>query len=92
MENNICLYEIQRAPYVAVSSVFRTSGERCLIEDTSGKLKKVKPIYIGPFDYIKLHQFGEVFLSYFKKNSNTTMQDVHDRANEIFKYRVGTND
>lgn len=85
MENNICLYEIQRAPYVAVSSVFRTSSSGCLIEDTSGKLKKVKPIYVGPFDYTKLYQFGEVLVSYFRKGSTMKMQEVHDRAKEIFK-------
>lgn len=86
LQNNMCLYEIQRAPYIAVSSVYRTSSSGCLIEDTSGNLKKVKPIYVGPFDYKKLKQFGEILLEYFRKGSTMKMSDVHQRAREIFNY------
>lgn len=86
LENNMCLYEIQSAPYVAVSNVYRTSSSGCLIEDTFGNLKKVQPIYVGPFDYTKLKQFGEVLLEYFRKGSTMKMSDVHQRAHEIFNY------
>lgn len=84
MENNICVYEIQRAPYLAVSSVFRTSPSGCLIEDTHGHLRKVHPIYVVPFDHEKLRKSGEVLVDYFRKGSKMKIQDVHDRMKEIF--------
>ena len=86
LENNMCLYEIPCAPYIAVSSVYHTSSAGCLIEDTSGDLKRVKPIYVGPFDHVKLKKFGEVLLEYFRRSSTMKMSEVHKRAHEIFNY------
>ena len=85
VKTNMCLYEISKAPYLAVSSVCYSSSCGCLIEDSKGRLKRVKPIYECPFDHVKLKEFGELLISYFRKDSKLKISDVHDRAKEIFQ-------
>lgn len=85
VKNSMCLYEISKAPYLAVSNVYHSSSCGCLIEDCNGRLRRVKPIYECPFDHVKLKEFGELLVSYFQKDSTLKISDVHDRAKKIFQ-------
>lgn len=78
----MCLYRIQEAPYLAVSNVRKAKLSSCLVEDTHGQIKKVRPLYVGPFDGEKLFKFGALVSNYFTNTAD--LQTVKTKSCEIF--------
>lgn len=84
MTKNMCVYPISEAPYLAISNVRKMSRKgRCLIEDTRGHLKKVNPMYVGPFDSDKLLKFGALVSQYIVARSDAE-KDFSCKSNSIF--------
>ena len=78
--NQMCVYPISEAPDLAISNVFKmTKRNQCFIEDTQGRLKRVRPVYVGPFDNDKLLQFGALVSKYF-----TDMSDFQKKSTSLF--------
>lgn len=79
-KNQMCVYPIAEAPYLAISNVFKmTRKNQCLVEDTKGRLKRVRPVYVGPFDTDKLLQFGAMVSKYF-----SDMNDFQKNTTRLF--------
>ena len=83
MNNEICLYPIPEAPYLAVSKVYKKSKDKCFVEDTRGRLRKVSPLYTGPFDIDKLLQFGFLVCDYIR-NMSDLQNEVKTQSSDIF--------
>ena len=81
--SKICIYEIPEAPYLAVSSVRSERRRSCVIEDTTGRLRRVNPIYIGPADNRKILQLGRL-MSRYTKNLKYRQDLTRERIHEIF--------
>lgn len=79
----MCVYRIKEFPYIAVSNAYKVSKNKCFVEDTKGNMKKVDPLYIGPFDGDKILEFGSVLSNYFKE-LNDLQTNVETKSLEIF--------
>lgn len=78
----MCLYPIQEAPYLAVANAYKVSKNTYAVEDTKGRLKKVDPLYVGPFDYEKLFEFGVTVNNYFSNKCKDL--DIQNKICNIF--------
>ena len=84
MANEMCVYEISKAPYLAVGSVHKIKKDKCYVETSKGKIKKVKPIYIGPFDATKLCMFGVLTSRFFEKDTSFAVDTVKNLSYKLF--------
>ena len=83
--SKMCVYAIEKAPYVAVSNVYKERrGKQCLIKDTKGRIKKVDPLYVGPFDATKFLMFGALVSNFFNKDNAIPEAEVYKRSCELF--------
>ena len=80
--SKLCIYKIPEAPYFAISSVRKERRKQCIIEDTSGRLRRVDPIYVGPADSRKILQFGTL-MSRYVRNMKHLQDSTIERAYEI---------
>ena len=80
---DMCLYRIQSSPYLAVSNVYKKDKHSCLIQDTHGKLKKVFPICVVPFDADKFFMFGALASTYCQKD-NHPEDNMLKKSYELF--------
>lgn len=87
MKKTMCLYTISKSPYLAVSEVEKEDQYSCLVEDTEGNLKRVFPIYKGPFDSTKLFMFGALISRYCQKDTNFK-DSLIDKSLELFGVRA----
>lgn len=83
MTKEICVYPIKEAPYLAISNIYKKSKDKCFIKDTKGKLKKVNPLYTGPFDVDKMLQFGSLVCNYIR-NISDLQKEVRTQSNDLF--------
>lgn len=84
MAESICVYRIKKAPYLAVSSIYKKGRKKCVIEDTKGKKKRVNPLYIGPFDADKICMFGALTSKYYQKDSEIKEETIFKKTCELF--------
>lgn len=84
MTENMCLYKIKKAPHLAISSVYKEGRRKCIIEDTKGRLKKVKPLYVGPFDVDKLCKFGALTSRFYQKDNEISKETIFNKICELF--------
>lgn len=83
MKRKMCVYRINEFPYIAVGNAYKVAGNRCFVEDTSGKMKKVDPLYVGSFDSEKLLEYGFLLISSLNK-MNDLKNNIESRSFEIF--------
>lgn len=64
-KNEMCVYKIPEAPYIAVANVKRKLNDHvCCIENHEGNIQTVVPLYMGPFDSDKFLKYGSLMLKY----------------------------
>lgn len=61
---NMCLYPVSEAPYLALGTVSKVTNDHYYVEDTKGHTKRVRPIYVGPFDGEIVLKFGALVSRY----------------------------
>lgn len=83
MTRTMCLYPVSEAPYLALSTVKKVTNSNYYVEDTKGNLKKVRPIYIGPFDGEIVLKFGALISKYIAGVSQLQYEFI-DKNCELF--------
>ena len=78
------MYKIDSAPYLAISHVHRGDSNSCLVKDIHGRLRRVKPVYVGPFDLDKLCKFGAIVSNYFQPNTSSDESSTFSKLCEVF--------
>ena len=84
MTRQMCLYTVNEAPYLAVGEVKKVTNENYYIEDTKGNIKKVRPLYVGPFDSETVLLFGALVSKYIA-GVHDLQCEVNTKTCELFR-------